>query len=153
MKWLERFLIWLSGADYEVLSRYRHEKAKYVGAGTGILITGTIAGLSMWFALTSALGAQVPVATPLAVCWALVIISIDRWLVVSMKRQPGYKLRRYIRVAAPRLFLAAVLGFVISTKRYACEFAIEIEEQLKSPGKDTPVEFLASSQGRRARCR
>jgi hypothetical protein len=144
MNWLGRLLVWMSGADYDVLSRYRHEKAKYVGAGSGILITGIIAGLSMWFALTSALGTQVPVATALAACWALVIMSIDRWLVVSMKRQPGYKLGRYIRAAAPRLFLAAVLGFVISTPITLRVFQKEIDFQLGRMQDSARAAFLKS---------
>jgi len=130
MKWLGRLLVWVAGADYQVLSTYPHEKAKYIGTGTGILITGIIAGLSMWFALTSALGTSVAVATPLAVCWSLTIMSIDRWLVSSIKRQPDYKLRHYIRAALPRLFLAAVLGFVISTPITLRVFQKEIDFQL-----------------------
>lgn len=130
MKWLGRLLVWVAGADYQVLSTYSHEKAKYIGTGTGILITGVIAGLSMWFALTSALGIPIAVATPFAVCWSLAIISIDRWLVSSIKRQPDYKLRHYIWAALPRLLLAAVLGFVISTPITLRVFQKEINFQL-----------------------
>ncbi len=157
MKWLGRFFVWLAGADYEVLLPYSHERAKYVGTGTGILITGVIAGLSMWFALTSALGVHVGVAVPLAVCWALVIMAIDRWLVATLKRQstpsPGrpaaagsgqgtpaapdhefwrqfLKFWRYVMAVAPRLLLAGVLGFVISTPITLRVFHKEIDFQL-----------------------
>jgi Domain of unknown function (DUF4407) len=71
-------------------------RAKYIGIGTGIVITGLIAGLSMWFALTTALGIPDAVAVPLAACWSLVIMCFDRWLVVSLERRQGRRLRRYL---------------------------------------------------------
>jgi hypothetical protein len=123
-------LVRLSGADPEVLRQVPAERGTYVGMATAIVSTGAIAGLSMWFALHTALGVGAAAGAPLAVGWSLIIMSLDRWLVVSLKRQDGWKWWRYFLWASPRLFLAALFGFVISTPITMQIFNQEIQFQL-----------------------
>jgi hypothetical protein len=123
-------LIRLSGANPEILRQFRAERGIYTGIALAILGTGMIAGLSMWFALHTALAAPLVPAIILAVGWALFIMSIDRWLVVSLKRQPSWKGRHYLLWASPRLILAALFGIIISTPITLQIFNSEINAQL-----------------------
>jgi hypothetical protein len=140
-----RLLVWLSGADYETLAvQHGRVRAKYVGTGTGIVITGLIAGFSMWFALTTALGASASAAGPLAACWALAIMCIDRWLVVSLERREGRGPLGYLVAASPRLALALVLGFVISTPITLRVFQKEIDFHLQLAQSAARSAYLSS---------
>lgn len=145
MGFIGRLLVWLSGADYETLAaQHGRVRAKYVGTGAGIVITGLIAGLSMWFALTTALGISAAVAAPLAACWVLVIMSIDRWLVVSLERREGRGVLGYLIAASPRIALAAVLGFVISVPITLRVFQKEIDFQLEQAQSTARAVYLRS---------
>jgi hypothetical protein len=145
-----RLLAWLSGADCDILAaQHARVRAKYIGTGSGIAITGCIAGLSMWFALTTALGINAAIAAVLAVGWALVIMSIDRWLVVSLERRDGRGPLGYLVAASPRIALALVLGFVISTPITLRVFQKEIDFQLGLTQAAERTAYLKSA-GRKA---
>lgn len=133
--------IWLSGADAEVLAYFPGDRARYSTLGSVILVTGTLAMVSMWFALHMALRVTALAAIPFALAWGVGIISIDRMLVVSMQRakapvqqanQAQQKKRGYlIWLALPRLLLALLLGIVISTPVTLQIFAQEIDTQIQ----------------------
>lgn len=123
-------LVWLSGADSALLSQHRVDRGRYVGMGSAILTTGTMAGISLWFALHTALGVSALGAVPFALAWAVMIMGLDRWLVVSLKRRQGWKAGRYFLAASPRLAMAVLFGFVISTPLTLQVFHSEIRYQL-----------------------
>ena len=60
------------------------ERIKFQSLGWAILITSGMATVSMWFALTSAMGFNPVLSFPVAIMWGLIIMGIDRWLVTSM---------------------------------------------------------------------
>jgi hypothetical protein len=120
-------LIWLSGAQPEILAQFQHDRAKYVGIGSAVLITSTMAVVSMSFALHMALNASLPLAIPFALAWGLAIMSLDRWLVVSLARQPGFG---YLLLALPRALLGLLFGIIISTPLTLQIFHVEIENQM-----------------------
>lgn len=140
-------LIWLAGADRALLRQFpRRLRGKYAGIGVAILITGTIAGLSMWFALHTALSLPVAAATVLALGWAVSIMSLDRWLVLSLTRRDdwtGWKGRlNYFAAASPRLLLAVLFGIIIATPITMEIFNSDINYQLSL----TRVANLASEE-------
>ena len=96
--------------------------------GSAVLITATIAGASMTFALHSALKLSLAAAIPFAVAWGLAIMSLDRWLVVSLVRQRN-KLS-YLLLALPRVALAILFGLIISTPFTLQIFQPEINKQI-----------------------
>jgi Domain of unknown function (DUF4407) len=122
-----RFLIWLSGAQPDILAQCKHDRAKYIGIGSAILLTSSVAAVSMTFALHIALAAEVPAAIPFAVAWGLAIMSLDRWLIVSLVRQPPL---RYLMLALPRLMLGLLFGIIISTPLTLQIFHVEIDNQI-----------------------
>jgi len=120
-------LIWLSGAQPDILAEFKHDRAKYIGIGSAVLITSTMAAVSMSFALHMALNANLFLAIPFALAWGLAIMSLDRWLVVSLARQPGY---RYLLLAVPRALLGLLFGIIISTTLTLQIFHVEIDNQI-----------------------
>jgi hypothetical protein len=116
-------LIWLSGAQRDILDDCRTDRAKYVGIGSAVLITSSMAAISMSFALHIALKASLLVAVPFALAWGVAIMSLDRWLVVSMSR-------RQLWLAIPRVLLGILFGIIISTPLTLQIFHVEIANQI-----------------------
>ena len=137
-----RFLIVLSGAHPEILDRYPSERIKFQTLGWAILITATMATVSMWFALYSAMGINPFGAFPVAIIWGLIIMGIDRWLVISMPVDG----KRKLAVAAPRLLLGLLLGSIISTPIVLRIFESEINTQITIIKDQNEANFLSSQQ-------
>src|ERR1044071_7013884 len=123
-----RFLIWLSGARKKILDECPTDRAKYVGIGTVILITAVLAGVSLTFALVTALNTPLWAALPFAVAWAVAILCLDRMFVVSLPREGRWWV--HLLRAVPRLLLALMLGFVISAPFVLQIFRPEIEHEI-----------------------
>jgi hypothetical protein len=136
------FLITLSGARREVLERCPTERIKFQSLGWAILITCSLATVSMWFALTSAMGFNPVLSFPVAVLWGLIIMGIDRWLVTSMPLDG----KRKFLIAAPRLALAVLLGSLISTPIVLRIFESEINNQISVIKENNEAAFLTSQQ-------
>src|SRR5258708_3159287 len=142
-----RLLIWLSGAQPDILAQCKQDRPKYIGVGSAVLVTSSVAVVSMTFALHIALppnfplplpfaspfalhialAAKFPVAVPFAFAWGLAIMSLDRWLVVSLVRQSPL---RYFLLALPRLLLGLLFGVIISTPLTLQIFHVEIDNQI-----------------------
>jgi hypothetical protein len=125
---VESLLIWLSGARQDVLALSATDRPKYAGIGSAVLVTATMAGVSMTFALHSALKLALATAIVFAVAWALAVMSLDRWLVVSLVRQRN-KLS-YLLLALPRVGLGVLFGMVISTPFTLQIFRPEISQEI-----------------------
>jgi Domain of unknown function (DUF4407) len=136
------FLIWVSGARQEVLDRCPTERIKFQTLGWAILITCAMATVSMWFALTSAMGFNPVLSLPVAILWGLIIMGIDRWLVTSM---PPDGKRKFL-IAAPRLALAILLGSLISTPIVLRIFESEINNQISIIKAQNEAAFLTSTE-------
>jgi Domain of unknown function (DUF4407) len=137
-----QFLIAISGARPEVLDRCPTERIKFQSLGWAILITSAVATVSMWFALTSAMGFNPVLSAPIAILWGLVIMGIDRWLVTSMPLDG----KRKFLIAAPRLALAILLGSLISTPIVLRIFESEINNQISVIKENNEAAFLNSQQ-------
>ena len=137
-----QFLITLSGGRSDILELCPGERTKFQSLGWVILITSGMAVVSMWFALTSALGVHAYAALPLALLWGLVIMGIDRWLITSL---PYDRTRKWF-IAAPRLALAILLGSLISTPIVLRVFESEINNQISVIKQQNAANFIASQQ-------
>jgi hypothetical protein len=137
-----KFLIWLSGAQHHILDSCRTDRAKYIGVGSAVLVTSSMAAISMSFALHIALKASLSVAIPFAAAWGLAIMSLDRWLVVSMVRQA--KPLNYLLLALPRIALGLLFGVIISTPLTLQIFHLEIANQISIDHTNAASAFNAS---------
>jgi Domain of unknown function (DUF4407) len=125
-----------------VLDLCPSERIKFQSLGWAILITSGMATVSMWFALTSAMGFSPVASLPVAILWGLIIMGIDRWLVTSM---PIDGKRKWL-IAAPRLALAILLGSLISTPIVLRIFESEINNQISVIKAQNEATFLKSTQ-------
>ncbi|MFF0312671.1 DUF4407 domain-containing protein [Streptosporangium sp. NPDC004379] len=123
---LSAVLIALSGARPEVLRACPTERGKFEGIGGAVLTTSVLAAVSMTFALNSALGVNIVLAVVVALLWGLAILSLDRWLVSTLRADSP---NRWM-MAAPRVAIAIVLGLVISTPLVLQVFKAEIDTQI-----------------------
>jgi hypothetical protein len=139
---LRKFVLVLSGVHEEVLTFVPSERARFESLGWAILITSGMATVSMWFALSSAVGINGILALPVALGWGLVIMGIDRWLIVSMPVGD----RRKFALAVPRLALALLLGTLISTPLVLRIFQSEINAQIAKMQQQSYSTFLQQQQ-------
>ena len=107
-----RFLWFVAGADIEMLSLCPLDYKKYEAIGMTILMTslvGFAAGSSAaWYFTEDALWTLV-----LGLFWSLLIFSIDRCLVVTLKKDP-YKKSYYVLPLVFRGFLAILVAGIMS---------------------------------------
>ena len=107
-----RFLWFVAGADVEMLSLCPLDYKKYEAIGMTILMTslvGFAAGSSAaWYFTEDALWTLV-----FGLFWSLLIFSIDRSLVVTLKKDP-YKKSYYVLPLVFRGFLAILVAGIMS---------------------------------------
>ena len=123
-----RFLIWLSGAQADVIARAPTDRGRYAGIGFAILFTSSMAAVSATFALTTALKVPMPLAALFGLLWGTAIMGLDRWLVLTIQRHES-KIHVFLP-ALPRVALAVLFGVVISTPLVLQIFRPEIESKI-----------------------
>ncbi len=123
-----RFMIWVAGADQEILARAPGDVPKQVSLAGVILTTSGLAMLSSAFAIRMALHAPAVVALAIGIAWGVAIANLDRWLITATLRQPT--IWGNLRLALPRLGLAVIIGAVVSTPLTLQIFSSEIENEL-----------------------
>jgi hypothetical protein len=142
LRQMRLFLQALAGAREEILVQCPSERVKFESLGWSILITSGMAVVSMWFALSSAMGVNGIIAVIPALLWGLVIMGIDRWLITSMPHDG----KRKLLVAAPRLLMAILLGTLISTPFVLRIFESEINAQIAVIKQQRYSDFIAAQQ-------
>ena len=112
VSYFTRFLWFVAGADIEMLSLCPLDHKKYEAIGMTILMTslvGFAAGSSAaWYFTEDALWTLV-----FGLFWSLLIFSIDRSLVVTLKKDP-YKKSYYVLPLVFRGFLAILVAGIMS---------------------------------------
>lgn len=131
-------IIWLSGAQPEILTNFPHDRPKYVGTGSAVVFTSAMAAGSMAFAIHMALKTPVVAAIPAGLLWGIGIMSLDRWLVSSMTRKQGMLL------VFPRVLLALLFSVVISTPLTLQIFNSEIAQQMSLDHAAAAANFVTS---------
>ena len=129
---ITEFLWWCAGADpYFLKISPMQDRVKYAGIGGIVLATGVLAGVSGAFAfytifgpkgdandysLTASIG--IKIATLIfAVIWGLIIFNLDRFIISSTGKGDGTDSisRKELFQALPRIIIALILGFAISS--------------------------------------
>ena len=119
--------LWLSGANQEVLARCPGERTKLIGLGGAVATTSLMAtGAATYTALTM-LHAPLPGALLIGLFWGVAIMNLDRWLLVTLRRQRSTWLT--VGQAVPRVILALVTGLVISEPLVLLVFHNEVGAQ------------------------
>ena len=140
----------LGGADTEILEHVDSERNSFTSIGAVMLGTASVAALSMVFALYNAVlvvsdpstgqrAAQQPiinlcVSIILGILWGTFILIVDRAMIKTM--HGVYGLKRALKYAIPRLFLAFIIGLVVSTPLSLQIFRGEVAVQLQRDQTD-----------------
>jgi hypothetical protein len=128
---MENFFIWSSGANLDVLNSVPTEKSKYFGIGGTIIFTALMASFAGGYAFFTAFKTA-SLSIPFGVFWGMLIFNLDRYIVASFGVGDGKKTisGQEVIEAAPRLIMAIILGFVISTPLELKLFEKEINAKI-----------------------
>lgn len=145
-----KFFWWCAGADEKILqfSSYA-DHVKYVGIGGVVLATGFMAALSMGFAIHTIFESWWA-TIPIAIVWALIVFNLDRFIVSSTGKGDGESSisLKELGNAAPRLFMAILLGLTISAPLETQIFSKEIEREWVDTKKELTQKALNESRAR-----
>ena len=119
----------IAGGRRDLLANAPGDRMRYAAMGGVILTTATVAAVSGALAVNMALNLSPVWSVLVGLLWGLVIFNLDRLLVVQMSR-PRSGIKQPILLAVPRLVLAIILGFVISTPLVLRIFNAEIKQEL-----------------------
>jgi hypothetical protein len=128
---VENLFLWSSGANLEVLDQVPTEKSKYFGIGGTIVFTALMASFAGGYAFFTAFK-SFELAIPFGIFWGCLIFNLDRYIVASFGVGDGKKTisKQEVIEAFPRLLMAIILGFVISTPLELKLFEKEINAKI-----------------------
>ena len=149
-KRISNLLSALGGADIEILEHVDSERSTFIGIGAVMLGTASVAVLSMVFAMYNAVlvvsdpstgqraqhqpTVNLVASIILGLLWGAFILVVDRAMIKTM--HGVYGLKRALKYAAPRLFLAFIIGLVVSTPLSLQIFRGEVAVQLQRDQTD-----------------
>jgi hypothetical protein len=119
--------LWLGGADKAVLERCPSERGRIAALGGAVLMTALLAAIAATIATKQWLHISLPVALALGLFWGASIMNLDRWLLMTLRRQS--KPIFTVLLALPRVALALVVGLVISQPLLQTVFKSEVSAQ------------------------
>lgn len=132
---IQRFLWWCAGAHVAILKEYPTEWGKYAGIGGTIMFTALMASFAGGYAFYTAFQ-NIALATAFGIFWGSLIFNLDRYIVSSIGKGDGTSkitLDEW-KNAAPRIFLAFLIGFVVAVplelKVFEKEITVEIQEMI-----------------------
>lgn len=137
---LQHFLWLVSGSEISILKRCPTDYNRHAGIGFTILMTclfGAFAGGYAGFYFTrSYVGACV-----FGIIWGLLIFSIDRTMVVSLKKKPDSKWSDYVPQIIMRAILALLIAFIISIPLELLVFKDNIDAGLSPYKQDKEIKL------------
>jgi hypothetical protein len=138
---MSRVFRWLGGADESILERCPTERMRFAATGGTVLMVGMLATVSA--TLTGHLFLHMPIvpAVILGIGWGCAIVTLDRWLILTIRRQATPI--GTLALAVPRVALAVVAGLVIAKPVVLITFRNEIAAQATS---DRRQEYLNAKQ-------
>lgn len=144
-KIIRNFFWFCAGANKRILEEYDIDHNKYFAIGATIFFTAAFAALSggyaMYFVFSGFNYASL-IAVFFGIVWGLTIFNIDRFLVLSIKKE-NKPLREFL-YAFPRLLLAIMVGVVIARPLELKIFEKEINEGLKTFYIDNQTEITGA---------
>lgn len=142
---IRNFFWFCAGVNRRLLLECDTEFAKYFAIGATVFFTACFAAVSGAYALFfvfSGSSYAVWAAVCFGILWGLTIFNIDRYLVISIKKEnkPGKELL----TALPRILLAMMIGVVIARPLELKIFDKEIKEGLKQYYLENQEQLIAT---------
>lgn len=130
-KSVNKLFLWASGADLDILKQAPTDNNKYFGIGGTILFTALMASFAGGYAFFTAFKDPY-LAIVFGLFWGALIFNLDRYIVSTFGVGDGKRTisRQELIEAAPRLLMAMILGFVISTPLELKLFESEINSEI-----------------------
>lgn len=116
----QRLLWTIAGAEHDILSKCRTDHKKFSAIGATILMTSFIAFLAgtaaAWYFTQSgeSTSGKIGWALLFGLVWSLLIFSIDRSLVITLKKDPTLTRQKFIVPLLSRAALACIIAFMVS---------------------------------------
>lgn len=161
--WLQHFFILCSGADKEIINEYPTEWNKFAGIGATIFLTACLALLSGGYAMHFVFE-NIWVSVLFGVFWAIVIFNLDRYIVLSLrkekipsstdiKRETNANRKEELKserkrllwhqglMASPRFIIALIIAVTVSKPIELRLFQNRIDKELESTVKIEDAKF------------
>lgn len=135
---LYSFFCWCSGARLYILKQCPSEFNKYYGVGVIVFLTGVMASLSGGYAMHTVFQ-NMEISIAFGLLWGFIIFSID-WYIVGSLRKNQSKFKEFGMVL-PRLTLAILIAFVVSTPLKMKLFEREIEQQILFDQQQNSIQY------------
>lgn len=168
--WLQNFFILCSGADKEIVNEYPTEWNKFAGIGATIFLTACLALLSGGYAMHFVFE-NVWVSILFGVFWAIVIFNLDRYIVLSLrkekiptntdiKREADQSRKTELKsernrllwhqalMASPRFVIALIIAVTVSKPIELRLFQNRIDKELENTVKVEDAKFDEEEQKR-----
>ncbi len=122
-----RRLRWLGCAEEAILTQCPTESMRFAATGATVLTTSALATVSATLTVHQFLHVALLGAIVVGVGWGAAIMALDRWMILSIRRQstPWATLA----LALPRVLLAVVAGLVIAKPLVLTVFRSEVTAQ------------------------
>ena len=122
-----RWLRWLGCADEAILAHCPTESMRFAATGATVLTTSALATVSATLTVNQFLHVALLGAVVVGVGWGAAIMALDRWLILSIRRQASALAT--LALAVPRVLLAIVAGLVIAEPLVLIVFRSEVNAQ------------------------
>lgn len=115
----QKSMWWVAGANPEILKKCPTDYSKFASIGIMITVTALVAIFSgtfaAWYFMSDSEGSGSLFAAFLfGLGWAGLIFSIDRCLVITLKKDPALKHQRWLVPFLSRLALAILIALMVS---------------------------------------
>lgn len=116
----QRLLWTIAGAEHDILRKCKTDHKKFSAIGATILMTSFIAFLAgtaaAWYFTQSgeSTSGKIGWALLFGLVWSLLIFSIDRSLVITLKKDPTLTRQKFIVPLLSRAALACIIAFMVS---------------------------------------
>ncbi len=127
---MTRLFLWLSGVNAEALKQCSSESFKFAALGGTVATTSALAAFSAYAVAHTFLHLSVGLGVLMAIFWGVAIMNLDRWLLATLSRQATR--HDTLMIAIPRVFLAVLVGLVVSLVIMLDVFHHEVTKQAVS---------------------
>jgi hypothetical protein len=130
---LIQYFFWLiSGSEISVLKECKNDYNRHATSGALILATCLIASVIAGFAGYTFGGNNWTAAIAIAIIWGYLIFCIDRFMVISLKKNPTIpdEQQPFWKPLSIRLLFAFIIAFFMTIPLYHTFFYTQIEAQI-----------------------
>jgi len=132
---MHRLLIWLSGADRNLLAKCKHllgtEQQRFAGYGGLVLIPATVGLVAMGYAAFTFVP-RLSLAIAGGVVWSAIILWVDRFLAMTLHKSA---LHNFWGGFLVRLMLAGTIGYGLAHPLMLLLFQGPIEQEMADEGR------------------